>query len=385
MLAGAGISTSAGIPDFRSPSTGLYANLDRLNLPHPEAVFSLDFFQERPEPFWTLAKDLYPGRYFPTPTHYFFRLLHQKQVLLRVFTQNIDTLESLSGLDRKLIVEAHGSFATAHCLSCRREFSREYVLSKGVREGKVVRCDKGGCGGLVKPDIVFFGESLPESFWRNISVRLPQISVAEAYEQDLSKCDLLLIVGTSLTVTPFANLPGYVRPPNPRILINREAVGPFSHLPAVRGSPSLGNRGYDFSLRRFLQGGMDDGPFETDEIWQGDSDEGVRALADELGWREELEEMIIAGREELKAKWTAEAERLGVELPSEGTASPALSEGRSAAAVEARKVAREVKSVMRPTPPTSPPKMNDEPPDEEEAPEEAIRKLAKSIAENLGL
>ena len=192
VLTGAGISTSAGIPDFRSPDTGLYANLQELDLPFPEAVFELNFFRENPKPFWTLAKEIYPGKHYvrssvgelyllhdiprlyelstyditqPTATHYFLALLARHTVLERVFTQNIDTLEHLAGLSPSKIVEAHGSFATAHCLTCRTEASTEHVLKSGVRRGEVVRCAEKGCEGLVKPDIVFFGEGLPKKFY----------------------------------------------------------------------------------------------------------------------------------------------------------------------------------------------------------------------------
>lgn len=89
-MAGAGISTSAGIPDFRSPVTGLYASLAKYDLPYPEALFDIGFFRENPQPFYTLYKELYPdgSRYKPTLTHCFFRLLEKKGKLLRVFTQN---------------------------------------------------------------------------------------------------------------------------------------------------------------------------------------------------------------------------------------------------------------------------------------------------------
>ncbi|KAK8853454.1 hypothetical protein IAR55_004161 [Kwoniella newhampshirensis] len=269
-LLGAGISTSAGIPDFRSPSTGLYHNLQKLNLPFPEAVFELGFFKERPEPFWALAKEIYPGKHIPTPTHYLLPLFDTHKILRRVFTQNIDTLETLAGLPRDRLVEAHGSFATSHCLNCRREVDRDEVLRAGVRNGQVVRCDakrKGRvCGGLVKPDVVFFGENLPERFFRLIP--------------DLRACDLLIVIGTSLQVRPFSSLVDQVPRTCPRLLINREPVGPFEDVPY--------------------------GTFPTAEArdlyWEGDADEGVWKLVHELGWREELEDMIEAGKEQIERK-----------------------------------------------------------------------------------
>ena len=103
----------------------------------------------------------------PTPTHYFLTLLHAHSSLLRIFSQNIDTLDTLAGLPADLIVEAHGSFASSHCLQCRTEVSSEHVLRSGVRTGEVVRCQ---CGGLVKPDIVFFGEGLPDRFFERMKV-----------------------------------------------------------------------------------------------------------------------------------------------------------------------------------------------------------------------
>ncbi len=114
VLSGAGISTSAGIPDFRSKDSGLYHNLN-LNLPYPEAVFDLDYFRRHPSPFYTLCRDLFPGTFKPTPCHFFIKILADNNLLLRNYTQNIDMLERLAGLPSDLIVEAHGSFARAKC------------------------------------------------------------------------------------------------------------------------------------------------------------------------------------------------------------------------------------------------------------------------------
>lgn len=216
---GAGISTNAGIPDFRSPKTGLYHNLQKFDLDYPEQVFDIDFFRRRPEPFFSLSRELYPGKFTPTLTHSFLRLLVDKNCLLRCFTQNIDTLERRAGVPSHKIVEAHGSFATSRCIgiSCRTEMDADR-MREILKQNGTPRCPK--CKALVKPDIVFFGESLPESFFAQIG--------------DLAKADLLIVIGTSLQVQPFASLPDRVGRSCPRILINLEDVGNFNQASDVK-------------------------------------------------------------------------------------------------------------------------------------------------------
>lgn len=89
VMAGAGISVAAGIPDFRTPGSGLYDNLEKYSLPRPQAVFEMEYFHQNPQPFFSLAKDLYPlrGRFAPTKAHYFISLLAQKGYLLRCYSQ----------------------------------------------------------------------------------------------------------------------------------------------------------------------------------------------------------------------------------------------------------------------------------------------------------
>jgi NAD-dependent deacetylase sirtuin 2 len=264
-MCGAGISVNAGIPDFRSPGTGLYSRLEDYGLPHPQAVFEIDFFRRNPRPFFLLAKELFPGTYAPTATHHFMRLLHDKGLLLRCYSQNIDSLERMAGLPPTAVVAAHGNFDSARCIDCRVVHEVDYVR-EAVMAQTPCRCAAGGpgCGGLVKPDIVFFGESLPKRFWSCMAEDLPQ-------------ADLLIVAGTSLVVQPFASLVDRVPVHCPRLLINRERVGEVD--PALRGM------GYDKGFN-FGEGAY------RDVVFEGDCDDGVWALAEALGWAEELRELV---------------------------------------------------------------------------------------------
>lgn len=117
----------------------------------------IDYFRRNPLPFYTLAKDIYPGRYRPTITHSFIRLLDTHNLLRICFTQNIDTLERRAGIPERKVVEAHGSFASQRCIDCKSPYDSEEIKQK-VMEAKIPKCKR--CGGLVKPDIVFFGEAV---------------------------------------------------------------------------------------------------------------------------------------------------------------------------------------------------------------------------------
>ena len=128
VMAGAGLSTPSGIPDFRSPESGIYDNLKKYHLPYPEAIFDIDYYRGNPQPFNTWSKEYLPGvNYKPSIGHYFVRILQDQGKLLRHFTQNIDGLELLAGVREENIVAAHGSFSTASCIYCKSPSDFEEV------------------------------------------------------------------------------------------------------------------------------------------------------------------------------------------------------------------------------------------------------------------
>ncbi|XP_028592334.2 NAD-dependent protein deacetylase sirtuin-3, mitochondrial isoform X1 [Podarcis muralis] len=254
VMTGAGLSTPSGIPDFRSPGSGLYSNLQQYNIPYPEAIFELNYFFHNPKPFFTLAKELYPGNYRPNYAHYFLRLLLDKGLLLRLYTQNIDGLERVAGIPPDKLVEAHGTFASATCTVCRRSYPGE-DFREDVMADKIPKCPV--CTGMIKPDIVFFGEELPHRFFLHVT--------------DFPMADLLFVIGTSLEVEPFASLVYAIRSSVPRVLINRELVGPFAHQPQ-----------------------------HSDVAELGDVIIGVEKVVELLGWKEELQELMKKEKEKLQ-------------------------------------------------------------------------------------
>jgi len=281
VMAGAGISTSAGIPDFRSPGSGLYSSIqETYNLSDPQIIFEIGFFRQNPKPFYALAKQLLPTEFGPTTAHRFVQLLHKKGLLLRHYTQNIDGLERKAGIPDDKIVEAHGTFYTSHCtnFTCKKDYNFDWMKEK-IQSDEVPKCTK--CDSVIKPDVIFFGENLPTKFFTCAS-------------SDFDKCDLLIIMGTSLVVQPFASLVEKPSEDTPRLLINREAVGtPDASLLGQLLKKFGGHEDFDLGLAsQFIGKGLNfESPTNRDVALLGDCDDGVRKLAKILGWEEELDKL----------------------------------------------------------------------------------------------
>jgi len=182
-LTGAGISTAAGIPDFRGPH-GLYVTRQY----DPETVFDISCFRRHPEPFFEFTRDFLGviDKLQPTFTHEFLAGLETSGRLRALVTQNIDALHQRAGSRR--VIAVHGGYWTSHCMQCRNEFDLDRMRQLLV-EFDVPKCD---CGGVVKPDVVFFGEAV-----HGMDEALAEVATS----------DLLLVLGSSLTVYPVAFLP----------------------------------------------------------------------------------------------------------------------------------------------------------------------------------
>ncbi|MDQ7782381.1 MAG: NAD-dependent deacylase [Desulfomonilaceae bacterium] len=206
-LTGAGISTESGIPDFRSPG-GLWTRVD-------PGEFSIDRFLQNPSRFWKLHMDLKASGDFdlaaadPNPAHYALARMEQMGILKCVITQNVDNLHQRAGSVE--VVEFHGNLLRASCMKCRDLEPIEDVEARICEVGDdIPRCRR--CEGLLKPDAVFFGEPIPSK----------ALMMSDVQSQ---KCDLLLVIGTSLQVYPAAQIPISVRAKRPPALvveINRE-------------------------------------------------------------------------------------------------------------------------------------------------------------------
>jgi NAD-dependent protein deacetylase/lipoamidase len=211
-LTGAGISVPSGIPDFRTPGTGLWTKVNPMEVAH------IDVFRRDPERFWTYYATRFQtlAEKRPNPAHLALAELERAGLLDAVITQNIDRLHEAAG--SRTVIEVHGSISHSSCLDCgaRYELGDVRVRHEGDPRG-VPRCD---CGEPLKPDVVLFGELLPmEAFAR-----------AEALA---TAADLLLCIGSSLEVYPVAGLADTTLAAGGQIAIITQGRTPFDRRAAV--------------------------------------------------------------------------------------------------------------------------------------------------------
>lgn len=211
---GAGVSTESGIPDFRSVD-GLYKQ--KFEYP-PETIISHSFYEARPEYFFRFYREkMLPLGFEPNITHKVLARWEQEGKLSAVVTQNIDGLHQKAG--SKKVYELHGSVLRNYCTRCRKFHSAEFVRDCAG----VPRCT---CGGIVKPDVVLYEESLDQD-------------CIEQSVMAIRSADLLIVAGTSLTVYPAAGLINYYRGSR-LVLINRDAT-PYDHRADLVLHESLGD------------------------------------------------------------------------------------------------------------------------------------------------
>lgn len=186
VLTGAGISTESGVPDFRSPG-GIWERYD-------PTMFFIERFLINPGEVWRCMLDMHSSREFslwdarPNVGHQALAYLEEMGIVRTVITQNIDNLHQKAG--SRNVIEFHGNLLFARCMKCRRKYGYEQVLID-LQTRVPPRCR---CGGILKPDAIFFGEAIPEEAMRR--------SFNEAQD-----CDLMLVIGTSAQVEPAASLP----------------------------------------------------------------------------------------------------------------------------------------------------------------------------------
>jgi NAD-dependent protein deacetylase/lipoamidase len=214
-LTGAGISVPSGIPDFRSPGTGLWANVD------PMAVAHIDVFRRDPGRFWRFYGERFQTLEHkqPNSAHHALAGLEHAGLLDAVITQNIDRLHARAG-SRELI-EVHGTIAHSSCLTCAARYPLADVRARqAADEAMIPRCD---CGQPLKPDVVLFGEYLPAD----------ALARAEALA---AAADLMLCIGSSLEVFPVAQLPAMTLAGGGKVAILTQGPTPFDSRAAVRCS-----------------------------------------------------------------------------------------------------------------------------------------------------
>lgn len=204
-LTGAGISTESGIPDYRSPGTGLWEEMD-------QSVVSLDGFVREPSRYYDYSLELYPVRKAakPNPAHYMLAELENRGALKGIITQNVDGLHHDAGSEH--VHELHGSLRQAVCLDCHTLQPMDEAMERVVLGQNPPLCTE--CGGVLKPNAVFFGEILPQVPWQQ-SLELSR------------SADLFIAIGSSLQVSPANTLPDVALRAGARLIVLNFTPTPF--------------------------------------------------------------------------------------------------------------------------------------------------------------
>jgi NAD-dependent protein deacetylase/lipoamidase len=212
-LTGAGISVPSGIPDFRSPGTGLWQNVNPMEVAH------IDAFRRDPERFWRFYGERFQTlqRKRPNRAHEALAAMERRGLLDAVITQNIDQLHARAGSQQ--LIEVHGTIGHSSCLTCRGTYPIDEVRSRqGSDERGIPRCD---CGEPLKPDVVLFGEYLP-------------VDALTRAEELAGAADLMLCIGSSLEVYPVAQLPAITLARGGRIALLTQGPTPYDSRATVK-------------------------------------------------------------------------------------------------------------------------------------------------------
>ena len=205
VLTGAGVSTESGIPDYRSPGTGLWEKID-------QSIVSIDGFIREPSRYYNYSLELYPVRKNakPNPAHYMLAELEKKGLLNGIITQNVDGLHQDAGSE--VVHELHGSLRQAVCLNCSSLQSMNEAMERVISGQNPPLCLE--CGGVLKPNAVFFGEPLPRIPWER-SVELSR------------DADLFIAIGSSLQVSPANSLPDIAIKAGAKLVVINFTPTPF--------------------------------------------------------------------------------------------------------------------------------------------------------------
>jgi len=202
---GAGISTDSGIPDYRSPGTGIWEKMD-------QSVVSLDGFVREPSRYYDYSLELYAIRKVAKPNiaHYMLAELENRSDLSGIITQNVDGLHQDAGSGQ--VHELHGSLRQAVCLDCSTLQSMDEAMERAVLGQNPPLCTE--CGGVLKPNAVFFGETLPQIPWQQ-SLELSR------------NADLFIAIGSSLQVSPANALPDIALRAGAKLIVLNFTPTPF--------------------------------------------------------------------------------------------------------------------------------------------------------------